>query len=71
MPRSRRGRFTWEKHVVERTRGVYRRKGKMSLAKVEPQCLDCVLLHFVPLLYYSLILRLNVPGRHLSVALLK
>jgi len=70
MPRSRRGRLRWEKHGVRRARGVYRRKVKMSSAKIETQRLGCSPVHFIPLLYYTLVLWLNVPGRHLSVALL-
>lgn len=45
-------------------------EGKMSSAKTEAQRLDCSPLHFIPLLHYSLVLWLNVPGRRLSVALL-
>lgn len=70
MPRSRRGRISWEKHGVERTKGFYRRKGEMSSAKIAAQHLDYSPLHFIPLLYYSLVLQLNVRGRYLSVELL-
>lgn len=62
--------FSWENQGVERTRGFYRGKGKMSSAETEAQHLDCSPLHLLPLVYYSRVLQLRVPDRYLTVALL-
>lgn len=67
MRSSRREKFSQEKHGEERTRGVFRRKGKMSSAKTEAQKLDCSPLHFIRLLHCSLVLWLNAPGRQLFI----
>lgn len=67
MPSSRRRKLSQGKHGEERTRKAFRWKEKMSSAKTEAQHLDCTPLHFIPLLHYSLILWLNVQGRHLFI----